>query len=92
MINFQPVNNLSPASPEKDLALRTAAEKLEARFLAEMLESAGLGKTSSFFGGGAGEDQFASFLIEEQAMQIVKSGGLGLAESLFHALKENTNE
>jgi Rod binding domain-containing protein len=65
-----------------------AAQNLEAAFLAEMLQSAGLGKTSESFGGGAGEDQFGSFLIQEQAKHIVKGGGIGLAQSLFNALKE----
>jgi Rod binding domain-containing protein len=72
--------------------LRNAAEKMEAGFLAEMLKSAGLGKTSGSFGGGAGEDQFSSFLVQEQAMQMVKAGGIGLAEALFNSLKERSNE
>ena len=80
-----------PLSPQ-DRALRTAAEKIEASFLAEMLKSAGLGKTSSEFGGGAGEDQFASFLVQEQAMLMVKSGGIGLAESIYESLKEKQND
>lgn len=83
-----------PATPvsQNDKALRQAAEKIEASFLAEMLKSAGLGKTSAQFGGGAGEDQFSSFLVQEQAMQMVKAGGIGLAESLFHSLKERDND
>lgn len=80
------------AKTSRDLALRKAAEKLEAGFLAEMLKSAGMGKTSSHFGGGAGEDQFSSFLIEEQAMQMVKAGGIGLTETLFNSLKEKQND
>lgn len=76
----------------KDKSLRQAAEKIEASFLAEMLKSAGLGQTSSQFGGGAGEDQFSSFLVQEQAMQMVKAGGIGLAESIFQSLKERDND
>ncbi|MDX5414291.1 MAG: rod-binding protein [Rhodobacterales bacterium] len=68
--------------------LRQAAQQLEAGFLAEMLKAAGLGKASDSFSGGAGEDQFASFLRQAQAEEMVKSGGIGLAESLYHALKE----
>lgn len=79
-------------SPPRDRALMEAAQSLEAAFLAEMLQSAGLGKTSESFGGGAGEDQFGSFLIQEQAKHIVKAGGIGLAESLFEALKEQTHD
>ena len=72
----------------KDAALRQAAEKLEATFLAEMLKSAGLGQSRETFGGGAGEDQFGSFLVQEQAQAMVDAGGIGLAESLYNALKE----
>ena len=72
----------------RNKALREAAEKLEAGFLAEMLKAAGLGQTSSHFGGGAGEDQFASFLVQEQALQMVRSGGIGLSEAIFESLKE----
>lgn len=92
------MSELTPLSPKpsvvspQDRALREAAEKLEAGFLAEMLKSAGVGKTSEAFGGGAGEDQFASFLVQEQAMMMVKAGGIGLAETLFESLKEKTNE
>ena len=73
-------------------ALRNAAEDLEASFLAEMLKSAGLGKPQASFGGGAGEDQFSSFLVHAQAKEIVKSGGIGLAESLFDSLKARAND
>ena len=76
----------------RDRALRDAAEKLEAGFLSEMLKAAGLGKTSGEFGGGAGEDQFSSFLIQEQAMQMVKAGGIGLSEALFNSLKEKSDD
>ncbi|MFN3663729.1 rod-binding protein [Yoonia sp.] len=70
-----------------DSKLRDAAQKLESTFLAEMLKSAGLGASRSSFGGGVGEDQFSSFLREAQADEMARSGGIGLAESLFHAMK-----
>ncbi len=79
------------AMPKQDQALWEAAQALEANFLAEMLKSTGLGATSENFGGGVGEDQFASFLRMEQADMMVKSGGIGLAQSLFEALKERNN-
>ena len=74
-----------------DARLREVAQELEATFLAEMLKSAGFGKPRESFGGGIGEDQFGSFLREAQAKEMVKSGGIGLAERLFEALKEQTN-
>lgn len=52
--------------------LRDAAQKLEATFLAEMLKSAGLGTPRDSFGGGKGEEQFASFLREAQAEEMAK--------------------
>lgn len=70
-----------------DEKLRDAAQKMEANFLAEMLKSAGVGSPREAFGGGVGEEQFASFLRNEQAEEMVKSGGIGLAESLFEAMK-----
>lgn len=92
-----PILNLPPppaaqGGSARDVALMEAAQNLEASFLAEMLQSAGLGKSSESFGGGAGEDQFASFLVQEQAKIITQGGGIGLAQSLFEALKEHTND
>ena len=74
------------ARPAVDARLRVLWQQLEAGFLAEMLGHAGFGAARKSFGGGAGEDQFASFLRQEQANAMVKAGGIGLAESLFHAL------
>ena len=68
--------------------LRDAAEKLEATFLFEMLKSAGAGQTRESFGGGAGEDQFASLLLQRQADMIASKGGLGLADKIYEALLE----
>lgn len=70
-----------------DKALMQKAQGLEAAFLAEMLGHAGLGESAGGgFGGGLGEEQFASFLREEQARLIVARGGIGLAEQLFRAM------
>lgn len=70
-----------------DAPLRAAARALEAQFLAEMLKSAGLGEARESFGGGIGEEQFASFLRGEQAEAMARNGGIGLAESIFEAMK-----
>jgi len=82
----------APRMPDENKALMAAAQKLEASFLAEMLKSAGLGSTSAEFGGGAGEDQFSSFLVQEQASAMVAAGGIGLSESLYEALRERQDE
>lgn len=80
-----------PPTEKRDAALFQAAQDLEASFLAEMLKSAGFGKPRDAYGGGVGEEQFGSFLRQEQAKEMVKQGGVGLAESLFEALKERAN-
>lgn len=67
-------------------ALRAVARDLEASFLAEMLKHAGFGESRESFGGGVGEDQFASLLRDEHARSLTDRGGIGLAESLFRAL------
>lgn len=86
----RPQAALAAAAPKDPL--RQAAQDLEASFLAEMLKSAGLGKSRESFGGGAGEDQFSTFMIRAQAEEMAKAGGIGLAESLYHALKERQND
>ena len=66
--------------------LREAAVRLEATFLSEMLGAAGLGAVPEAFGGGAGEEQFASLLRDAQAEALARRGGIGLAESIYRAL------
>lgn len=84
---------VSPVSPTPladrpgDMALRKQAQALEAAFLSEMLAYAGLGQGESSFGGGIGEQQFASFLRQEQANLMAARGGIGLAEQLFRAMR-----
>jgi Rod binding domain-containing protein len=76
-----------PEFVQADAKLREAAQMLEATFLSEMLKSAGVGTPRDTFGGGHGEEQFASFLRNAQAEEMVKAGGIGLAEALFEAMK-----
>jgi flagellar protein FlgJ len=79
----QSVTKLSPS----DALLMQKAQSLEASFLAEMLSFTGLGNVSEGFGGGAGEEQFSSFMRQEQARMVVARGGIGLAEQIFNSLK-----
>ncbi len=68
--------------------LRQVSQELEASFLAEMLKHAGFGETRGSFGGGAGEEQFASLLRTEHARALAERGGIGLAEQIFQSLLE----
>ena len=81
--SHQPGQSLSPS---REAELRRTARDLEAAFLSEMLRHSGLGAPRENFGGGVGEDQFASLLRSEHARALAESGGIGLAESLFNAL------
>lgn len=85
-----PAPHLLPATTaatSTDSKMMEAAKKLEATFLSEMLKAAGFGAPRSSFGGGIGEEQFGSFLREEQAREMVEAGGIGMAEALFEAMK-----
>jgi Rod binding domain-containing protein len=92
----QPVEGLNPqaairARPD-DAALVRVARDLEASFLSVMLREAGVGAPRASFGGGAGEDQFASFLTQAYADRMAERGGIGLAEVIFRTLQERAND
>ncbi len=73
--------------PDQSAVLMEKAKELETAFLAEMLGHAGIdADATSSFSGGHGEEQFASFLRQEQARMMVDKGGIGLAEALFRAM------
>lgn len=80
-----------PRRKAGDEALAHVARDLEATFLSVMLREAGVGAPRSAFGGGTGEDQFASFLTEAYARQLAEAGGIGLAESIFRSLQERAD-
>ncbi|EKE43791.1 flagellar protein FlgJ, putative [Oceaniovalibus guishaninsula JLT2003] len=85
-MNLPTIPDGSIRQPAGQSPLRAAAEALEATFLAEMLKGAGLDTAGGSFGGGIGEDQFASFLRQEQAGAMTRGGGIGLAERIFQAM------
>ncbi|TCP61201.1 rod binding protein [Rhodovulum bhavnagarense] len=89
---LSPLTDGSVRQSAPPATLHAAALRIEALFLAEMLKSAGLDARSGPFGGGAGETQFSSFLRREQAEMMARAGGIGLAESLFEALKERSDD
>lgn len=94
MTDFLPVSTAQQprATVVKQMSARQAAEKLEATFLAEMLKSAGFGSQENSFSGSAGEDQFASFQRTAMAEQMVKKGGIGLAEAFYKSMMEKSND
>lgn len=90
-ISAQTSAYLAPQSP-RDIALKAQAKDFEASFMAEMLAHAGLGKSDTSFSGGIGEEQFSSFLRQEQARLLVEKGGIGLAEKLFTAMRGKADD
>lgn len=76
----------TPLDPERAAQIREAAVHFESVFLAEMLSQTGFGAAREEFGGGPGEDAFASLLVREQADLLAEKGGVGLAEHIFKAL------
>lgn len=81
---------LPPSKPDISTAhapdLVETAQKFEAAILAELLRAAGAEQTGTPFGGGIGEDQFSSILLDAQAQSIAAAGGIGLAEMALRGL------
>ena len=65
-----------------NISLRTrlpgAGDQLETAFLAEMLKIAMPDQGAGAFGGGAGESQFSSFLVEQHAALLASRLDLDL--------------
>ena len=80
-----PTASLAPPTPP-NARLREAATALEASFLKEMLQAAGLGRVPGM-SGGAGEEQFASFLLDAQARRMAEAGGVGLASAIMASME-----
>ncbi len=85
-MNLPPIAAASPDAPGRMTAMLAKSRELEAAFLAEMLAHSGLGEMKGPFGGGEGEEQFASFLRQEQARLMVEKGGIGLSELIFRSM------
>lgn len=80
-----------PPQPPQAQRLRALAQEFEAAFLAQMLKDAGFGRPPEGFGGGMGEDQMHSFLINEKAQVMARAGGIGLGETVFQYLMSRTD-
>jgi flagellar protein FlgJ len=73
------VNQVSTASASASPP-RPPSEQLEQLFLEEMLKYCGPKSNTGAFGGGIGEDQFSSFLIQEQATALAGRMDLGFSK------------
>ena len=79
-------NPTPPISAARSAQLMKKAKELETTFLSEMLSYTGVDARRGDFTGGAGEDQFASFLRDAEAKAMVDHGGIGLSQNIFNAL------
>jgi Rod binding domain-containing protein len=62
---------------------KDAGQKFEAQFLSTMFQHMFQGiETDGPFGGGVGEEMFRSVMTEALGKQVVKSGGIGLADTV----------
>jgi len=88
MMPIPPISTDTTALPDsaQSTAIRAAAEKLEASFLAEMLRHTGLTDMRDTLNGGAGESAFSGFLADAYAEGFVRAGGIGLTEHLVKAI------
>lgn len=75
------IGSILPAGRQND-ATTGLADQLEQAFLEEMLKYYGPPPAEGAFSGGAGEDQFASFLTREHAALLAGQLDLGFARML----------
>ncbi|WP_086643322.1 rod-binding protein [Acetobacter sp. DsW_063] len=81
---------LSPGTAEGPVDAKAwkAATDFEAMTTAQFLQPmfATVDESKELFGGGAGEAAFKPMLITEMAKEMEKSGGLGLARSIYRQI------
>ena len=80
-----PIGGTRPPPP-RDPKLWAAATALEASFLAEMMKAAKIGAPRGEFGGGIGEEQFSTMLVDEYARGLAGRTGTGLSEAIYRSL------
>ena len=95
MVQFQTTPLGANAAPAAD-AVRSGKESAEARKVAQDFEAFFIGmyietmfsgiETDGAFGGGHGEDVFRSLLNQEVGKSIVRTGGLGIADSVMREI------
>ena len=77
----------APVAGATKAATQKVALQFEGVLISQMLNSMFEGvKTDGMFGGGEGEEMFRSMMVDEYGKQIVKQGGLGLADHVTREL------
>ena len=82
-VAMAPAAGRPPAAGRDPAAVHKAAQNFEAVFLSQMLGHMFSGiEVDKTFGGGAGEEQFRSVLIDEYGKALAKRGGIGIAPAI----------
>lgn len=75
------------ANGNSDKAARETAENFEAVFLAQMLRPMfDTLKTDGIMGGGKAEGMYRDMMVDEVGKSIAKSGGIGIADSIYREI------
>lgn len=85
----RPAPGTMPASEDgRDPRAWEAAKEFESQFISTLFQSMfkGLEDEDSAFGGGPGETMFSSLLVDQYGQQMTKSGGIGLADSVYREI------
>ncbi|WP_159718425.1 rod-binding protein [Geminicoccus flavidas] len=75
-----------PAPLRKWPAAEETAREFESVFLARMLEGMSTGLSGSLLSGGQAEETWRSFMNDEYAKLISRSGGIGVADAVLQAM------
>jgi len=77
----------TPVTPSTKAVLREKAEDFEAVFLSQMLRPMfDTVPTDGMTGGGQAESVYRGLMVEEMGKSISKSGGIGIADSIYREL------
>jgi len=81
-------NAAATAEDGRDPRAWEAAKEFEAQVVSTLFQSMfkGLEDQENPFGGGPGETMFSSLLVDQYGQQMAKSGGIGLADSVYREM------
>jgi len=80
-------NQLANTTNTDKKLLRQTAEDFESVFLSQMLQPMfETVPTDSFMGGGNAETIYRGMMVEEMGKAITKSGGIGIADTVYREL------
>jgi len=80
-------NGVNASAKANQAKAQKAAEEFEAFFLSQVLNSMASGiETDPTFGGGESEKVFRSMLNDEYAKSMSRSGGVGIADSVYREI------